>query len=141
MKKFIVIFFALFLASCGSNSFDLEDIGTMEISDVKLTPQTATVDDDGYLNITVKWIRGDDEDSMNKASFSESGVLFFATQNEVYLEGLSDNSTRMFDDVYDATENNLYLKFKLENEEDNVEIIAKDVVNEIEKSFTIELEK
>ncbi len=140
MKKFIVIFFALFLAACGSNSFDLEDIGTMEISDVKLTPQTATIDH-GYLNITVKWIRGDDEDSMNKASFSESGVLFFATQNEDYLEGLSDNSTRMFDDVYDATENNLYLKFKLENEEDNVEIIAKDVVDESEKSFTIELGK
>lgn len=135
------MFIVLFLAACSSNAIDLEGVGTIRISDVKLSPQAATIDDDGYLNITIKWTRGTDEDSMNKASFAQSGVLFFAKQGGQELENVIDNSTRMFDEVYDTTENNLYLKFKLENEDDDVEITAQDVVNETGETFVVKLKK
>lgn len=141
MKKIILMLIVLFLAACGSNAIDLDGVGTIRIDDVKISPQTATIDEDGYLNITVKWTRGTDEDSMNKAAFAQSGILFFAEQDGQELESIIDNSTRMFDEVYDTTENNLYLKFKLENEDDDVEITAQDVVDETGETFTVEISK
>lgn len=141
MKKFILMFIVLFLAACGSNTIDLKDVGTIRINDIKLSPQTATIDEDGYLNVTVKWTRGTDEDSMNKATFAQSGILFFAEQDGQELESITDNSTRMFDEVYDTTENNLYLKFKLENEDNDVEITVQDVVDETGETFTVEINK
>ena len=78
---------------------------------------------------------------MNKATFAQSGILFFAEQDGQELESITDNSTRMFDEVYDTTENNLYLKFKLENEDNDVEITVQDVVDETGETFTVEINK
>jgi len=143
MKKllFLIIFFGIFLTGCSNDETDLTEVDTLRFGDIKLSPQNATIDDDGNLVVKIKWIRGSDEDSMNKDSFVSSGIIFLAEQNGVYLEDVIDSGTFMYSEVYDATENNIYVKFKPDNFDEDVEITVQDVAMEKEKTFVVPVPK
>lgn len=138
MKKIIILLSTLFLVACGSSTIDLSDIGKIKLSDLEMYPQYASVEEEDTLNVVIEWKRGTNEDSMEKSTFASSGIIFFAEQNGVELEGILEGS-RMFDEAYEGSEHNIYVKFKLVDKDNPVDIKAYDVPEEDGKSFTVNL--
>lgn len=125
LTTFLFLFPIFLLAGCSApedkSKLDLSEERKIFANDVQITPENAKLHD-GYLEVTVKWSFGDNEDSMKKETFLTSGVSFTAYQGDNILIFDPENSHGLGNSTYEKSDSTLNLAFKLENKETPVDL-------------------
>lgn len=137
--------FTFFLVACGNkNEIDLTKEAEFHVGRVKLIPKKATISNEGgddYINVDFEWIRGTNEDSMNKKSFLDSKIYFYANQEGKDLPWELNETNNLNRPVYEASKNTINAKFKLDNLKDDFIMSFTNKNKEINHKLTIELPK
>ncbi|OFI48856.1 hypothetical protein BG261_05565 [Floricoccus tropicus] len=146
MKKYITLGLTLLLSlliisGCGNkNIINLSSEKEIRINDFKIQPKEAEIKDDNLI-VTLDWSFGNNDDSMKKQKFIQSGILFFAEQDgENLASDIKD--ANMYTETYETNKSTIRPSFKLKNKNNTVKItLSKDGNTSATESFEINLKK
>ncbi|WEG74382.1 hypothetical protein [Vagococcus intermedius] len=144
-KKWFLIFIPILflLASCEDNKNKIDLTGSEHNisvrNNISLSPDYATIDDDGNLLVNINWKHGSNEDSMKEMSFLQTGILFFPQQNGKDLEWDISSSQNLNREIYEASEGQIEVKFILNDVNSDVNISMTQKGESISDKLTINL--